>query len=453
MIYGHNLLVELGFRCLFSAAPWTKSKLSPNKLSPNSGKCVLKCFLLIAFAIIVIILGTSVSGASEIPATRCDELASHPEDPNRVADGIVFESIDAPDAIKACEEALAEYPENPHLLYLAGRAYLRAGEQNKAISLYTKSVNAGYAHAAYSLGLEYLDLAKAESVPTGGSLPTNSVEFKDLILQGVAFWERGVKLGSDSARLSLAELYVDGLVVKPDNDEAIRLLNPLADKGNLFALGMLARVYLDGQSPDNLTKSIEYLSRAAEGGLASAQAALGVAYHEGVGVDRDDSKAAQLYRQAADLGDADGQMYLGEAYFEGYGVDKNFDQAFYWINKSADQGLDEAIEFLNERYGKVLRLGVFFHESGMPPEDVVIPPFAENDLFGRTVKSALDWFSIQAGKSDPFALNVLGTLYWGGYFYNKDEDRGIAYLRKAADLGNDEAKLVLSKMGRLSEPE
>jgi len=58
--------------------------------------------------------------------TKCDRLTSHSEDPLRIAAGVPFDSIDAPTALSACNEAVKDHPDEPRYLYLRGRAYARA---------------------------------------------------------------------------------------------------------------------------------------------------------------------------------------------------------------------------------------------------------------------------------------------------------------------------------------
>ncbi|MDH3510674.1 MAG: sel1 repeat family protein [Gammaproteobacteria bacterium] len=70
------------------------------------------------------------------------------------------------------------------------------------------------------------------------------------------------------------------------------------------------------------------------------------AYETGRGLDRDDVKAAELYRQAAELGLASAQKSLGNMYAEGRGVPKDDEQARLWWRLAAEQGNTEALENL-----------------------------------------------------------------------------------------------------------
>ena len=56
----------------------------------------------------------------------CDRLASHPEDPNKISDGIIWEEFTRFDeAIIACEDAVKNYPNEPRYLFQLGRANLK----------------------------------------------------------------------------------------------------------------------------------------------------------------------------------------------------------------------------------------------------------------------------------------------------------------------------------------
>ena len=61
-------------------------------------------------------------------------------------------------------------------------------------------------------------------------------------------------------------------------------------------------------------------------------------WENGVGLEQDFAKAAQLYKAAADVGLAAAQYNLGVLCFEGKGMDKSIEAAKYWFAKSAEQG-------------------------------------------------------------------------------------------------------------------
>jgi len=89
--------------------------------------------------------------------------------------------------------------------------------------------------------------------------------------------------------------------------EAVRLMKPLAEQGNLLA-----------------------------------QTGLGFMYREGQGVPKDSATAAQWFRAAAEQGSMIAQGALGLLYGLGDGVPQNNLQAYAWVSSAAAQGSEEA---------------------------------------------------------------------------------------------------------------
>lgn len=84
--------------------------------------------------------------------TECDRLASHPEDPNRVADGRERKDIDLPKAIAACEAAVQADPKNPRLNYQLARVYGYAGQGEKSLPYRKAATDADYPQALFVVG-------------------------------------------------------------------------------------------------------------------------------------------------------------------------------------------------------------------------------------------------------------------------------------------------------------
>ncbi len=135
--------------------------------------------------------------------------------------------------------------------------------------------------------------------------------------------------------------YEDGEAAyqRGDYATAIRLLRPLADKGNAWAQILLGDLSDKGQGvPQDYAKAAMWYRKAAEKGNADAQIRLAEMYYFGRGVPdapQDYAKAAMWYRKAADKGNADAQIRLGEMYKNGKGVPQDFVQAHMWFNLAA----------------------------------------------------------------------------------------------------------------------
>ena len=84
--------------------------------------------------------------------------------------------------------------------------------------------------------------------------------------------------------------------------------------------------------------ALRLLHPLAERGNRQAQYNLAVMYANGWGVPRDEAESNRWYRKAAEQGDASAQSLVGSAYLFGRGAPKDFVQAFLWLNLAARGG-------------------------------------------------------------------------------------------------------------------
>ena len=83
-------------------------------------------------------------------------------------------------------------------------------------------------------------------------------------------------------------------------------------------------------------------------GYPLAECQVGYFYLEGLGVEKDTSKALYWTQRAANHGDRDGQYNLAWFYEEGIGVERNIEKARHWYKASALQGHDLAAQKCKE---------------------------------------------------------------------------------------------------------
>ena len=76
----------------------------------------------------------------------------------------------------------------------------------------------------------------------------------------------------------------------------------------------------------------------AEKGYPLAECQVGYFYLEGLGVEKDLSKALYWTERAAEHGDRDGQYNLGWFYEEGIGTERDVEKVKHWYEKAAAQG-------------------------------------------------------------------------------------------------------------------
>lgn len=140
-----------------------------------------------------------------------------------------------------------------------------------------------------------------------------------------------------------------------------------------------------------------------------------------VGVDaweRGDFPAAvRTWQPLADAGDADAQFNLAQAYKLGRGVPADLTRAEEYYRRAALQGHQKA----EEMYGLALH---------------------QRDRFA----DAVSWLDRAAGRGEPRAQFVLGTMYFNGEGVAKDWVRAYALVLRAGDAGLPQAATTLDQM-------
>ena len=142
------------------------------------------------------------------------------------------------------------------------------------------------------------------------------------------------------------EAYASG-----DYTKAVTVFKALARQGNASAQAMLGLMYHNGKGlAFNYDEAAHWIRLAANQGVPDAQFNLGVLYEDGKGVSKDVSQAIRWYRLAAQWGASDAQVNLSNCFRNGLGVDKNESLAAWWIRLAAEQGDRDAQLNLGTRY-------------------------------------------------------------------------------------------------------
>ncbi len=107
----------------------------------------------------VIILGalaatlsvSSNSQANDASITECDQLAAHPWDPQKIADGVYWNMLRPEEALRACKIAITRDP-SPRHTYQYARTLAKSKQYKAAAIWYRKAADLGYAQAQFALG-------------------------------------------------------------------------------------------------------------------------------------------------------------------------------------------------------------------------------------------------------------------------------------------------------------
>lgn len=236
-----------------------------------------------------------------------------------------------------------------------------------------------------SVGVEYWEKASA-----GGSLKVMK-DLAELYRDGsmgvpmnkaraLELFKKAADSGYAEAMCSLGVCYAIGDGVAQDDCEAFRWFKLAAEKGDQFAQNNLGVSYRCGQgTAENKALAVTWFEKAAEQGNIQAKVCLAEMYAKGEGVQIDYNKAESYYRDVIDAGESDyydnavfglALMYstivndnykafplwklsaehgnttakynLGICYHNGWGTLKDDNQALYWWRQAGAEGDENA---------------------------------------------------------------------------------------------------------------
>jgi TPR repeat protein len=189
------------------------------------------------------------------------------------------------------------------------------------------------------------------------------------------------------------------------------------------------------------------LHRLADGGNADVMYRLGKIYAAGIGIARDEAKAADWYRKAAAAGNVSAMTELAGALLEGRGADKNPQEAVRLLRSAAAKEQPEAMH----------RLGTLLRDGTVADKDVAeavqlltragnagyVPAMVEiGQTYDRALGVAADpakaamWYKRAADLGSAAAVMNLGNLHLQGRGVAKSFLAATASYKKAADLGD-----------------
>jgi TPR repeat protein len=120
---------------------------------------------------------------------------------------------------------------------------------------------------------------------------------------------------------------------------ALRLFQPLAEKGNARAQYYLAIMYEHGWgTPVDKKKALDLYTKAAEQSLVPAENRLGEICLRGTLLLQDLGKAREWFKKAAKGQISEAQLQLGDIYERGLGVPPDPKEAYAWYAVSTKQG-------------------------------------------------------------------------------------------------------------------
>lgn len=147
---------------------------------------------------------------------------------------------------------------------------------------------------------------------------------------GMEYLEKAADQGHSLALYAMGNQYLVGQHVPKDIPRALAYLTRAADENHhAESAYLLGRLYSDDDTPGitkDMTIAYKMFGIAAESGHRESKYMLGLCLQAGLGVDKDEKRAFEIYKA---LPEHVGAMYmLSRAYLNGTGCDKNLDEAF-----------------------------------------------------------------------------------------------------------------------------
>lgn len=143
------------------------------------------------------------------------------------------------------------------------------------------------------------------------------------------------------ALYQLAQGYLTTGKGKNDVDQAIHILNQLAEKGYVLAINKLGFLYSQGAHVEkDLSQAYHWYSKAAEAGFAISQYNLAEMQRFGLGTEKNEKSAYNWYQKSALQGYPSAMLRVAEAYTSSVGVEKDLSKAYAWYQVAIDNGVN-----------------------------------------------------------------------------------------------------------------
>ena len=232
--------------------------------------------------------------------------------------------------------------------------------------------------------------------------------------------KRSLELGNEVAKIKLGEIQEDEKLMK----EGFNALKKKVDSGDIHYANSLGYAYEFGiGTPLNIKEAMKYYEMAAKQNNALGMTNLADLYIQ----ENKLKKAKPLLLKAAEKEYGYAQYLLAMNFFDLYS--ENNKEALFWLERAASNDEPEAL----------YQLGVYYSEG--------------NDL-AKSIK----YYQRAAELNHSDAALALSYLYDEGISVEQDDDKALFFLKKAAELENQEAidelaSMALSGQGNMDAKE
>jgi TPR repeat protein len=199
----------------------------------------------------------------------------------------------------------------------------------------------------------------------------------------------------------------------------------LLGSGGVLVVPNTAEASLTTPQNRDFKTALRKMISLAEQGHASAQYALGVKYHNGLGVPKDHKTALKWYSLAAEQGHASAQNNLGLLLLHGKGIQKDPSRALQLLKEAVRNGLKGG--------NAETTIGWSYFTGEHAPN---IP---------KKFSKSLYWNKFGAQRGNTNAHSNLALHYFGGFGVEKNFLKMLYHLIKSAELFDENFKWVTDK--------
>ncbi|HEY8577756.1 MAG TPA: hypothetical protein VIL88_15625 [Devosia sp.] len=270
------------------------------------------------------------------------------------------------------------------------------------------------------------------------------------------YFEQAAGSGDLSAKNRLGFMLINGEGGTADVARGLRLLEPVMESGDTWAMLQLGDTYAQGTAlPQNAERALHYYGRAAELGNAAGLSRIGMIYRNGLAdVAPDLAQAQEYFERALAEEDATGRIQLALLLLED-GPAQDIARAEQLLAAAASEGDAWATTILAD----LLTRGEKVEADGARAL-ALLQPLAEQGnaaalsglgvLYARGAGTlepdpakAGAYFEQAAALNDYVAKSRLGMMLIAGEGVAVDPARGLALLREVAAIGDGWAKIQL----------
>jgi len=238
-------------------------------------------------------------------------------------------------------------------------------------------------------------------------------------------------------------------------EERTKILILASENGDAIAQYMLSQRYKAGKHlQQDLTKVLEWLTKAAERGHLEAQYELGLWHHRGEGGTANPEEAVKWFKMAAEEDHGMAQLLLSDCYMIGRGIPKDTIEAVKWLESAVKLNVPDAHfelyksymsgEGVSQNLAVALRCLASAAALDLPEAQFELGKrYMRGDGVRQNWKKALTLFTKAKAQGHLDALYNIALCYENGYGVERNLEKAKTLYSQATGHGHMEAQYKL----------